>query len=85
MTKYSAFWVSKKEDNKVYSVAIELPILENVLEAIRDVLPYFNEKLTEENSPYILSEDPTHFDLYKAKKNGHPKLDYPGKALIRLY
>jgi len=78
MAKYSAYWVSRKEDDKVYSVIIELPQLENVLEAIRDVLPFLNERLTAENSPFVLSEDPTHFDLYKAKKNGHPKLDYPG-------
>jgi len=77
MTKYSAYWVSKGEGEKVYSVLVELPHLETVIEAIRDVLPYLNQSLAEENSPFILSEDPTHFDLYKAKKTGHPKLDYP--------
>jgi len=80
MTKYSAYWISKGEGDKVYSVIVELPHLETVLEAIRDVLPYLNQQLAENNSPYILSEDPTVYDLYKAKKTGHPKLDYPGKT-----
>ena len=82
MIKYSANWVNKKEDDKLYTVPVELPHYETVGEAINDVLPLLNKSLLDANSPYIISEDPSQYDLYKAKKNGHPKLDYPGNSLF---
>lgn len=69
MTKYKAYWVNKKEEDKIYSVIIELPHLETVGEAIRDVLPLLNAELEAEESAYVLSEDPKQFDLFQAKKN----------------
>jgi len=78
MTKYKAYWVNKKEEDKVYSVVVELPHLETVGEAIRDVLPLINAELEAEESAYVLSEDPKQFDLFQAKKTGHAKTDYPG-------
>lgn len=80
MAKYSAYWANKKEDDKVYSVVLELPHLETVQEAIRDILPLLNQRLEAENSPFSLVEDPALFNLYKAKKTGHPKLDFPGNC-----
>jgi len=77
MTKYKAYWVNKKEEDKVYSVVVELPHLETVGEAIRDVLPLINAELEAEESAYVLSEDPKQFDLFQAKKTGHAKTDYP--------
>lgn len=82
MIKYSFFWVSNKENEKVYNVNIEFPHLETVLEAIRDIIPYFNQKLAEENAPYTLSLDASLYDLYKSKKSGHAKTDYPGTSMI---
>jgi len=83
LVKYTVSWVNKAENNKVYQIIIELSYLELVIEAIRDIIPYFNEKLAQENSPYILSTNPNLFDLYKAKKTGFPKLDYPGRNIIK--
>jgi hypothetical protein len=77
MTKYKAYWVNKKEEDKIYSVVVELPHLETVGEAIRDVLPLINAELEAEESAYVLSEDPKQFDLFQAKKTGHAKTDYP--------
>jgi len=77
MTKYKAYWVNKKEEDKIYSVVVELPHLETVGEAIRDVLPLINAELESEESAYVLSEDPKQFDLFQAKKTGHAKTDYP--------
>lgn len=77
LTKYTFYWNSVKENDKLYSVIIELPHFENVLEAIRDVIPYFNQKLAEDGSSLILNVDPQLYDLYKAKKNGQAKTDYP--------
>lgn len=77
MAKYKAYWVNKKEEDKIYSVVIELPHLETVGEAIRDVLPLINAQLEEEGSAYVLSEEPKQFDLFQAKKTGHAKTDYP--------
>jgi hypothetical protein len=50
MIKYTFYWVSKLETNKKYEIFIELPHLITVTEAIRDVIPYFNEKLGSEGS-----------------------------------
>jgi hypothetical protein len=69
--------VSQNEGEKVYQVLIELPHLITVLEAIRDVIPYFNERLAADASTYTLSTDASLYDLYKAKKTGHAKTDYP--------
>lgn len=77
MIKYSFFWVSSKENEKIYNVNIEFPHLETVLEAIRDIIPYFNQKLAEEGAQYTLSLDANLYDLYKSKKTGHAKTDYP--------
>ncbi len=79
MVKYTFFWVSTKENDKVYQIVIELPHLVSVIEAIRDIIPYFNQRLAEDGSQYSLSNDPNLYDLYKAKKTGFAKLDYPGK------
>lgn len=78
MVKYTFYWISEKENDKVYQIVIELPHLVSVLEAIRDVIPYFNQRLAEEGSQLVLANDPNLFDLYKAKKSGHAKTDYPG-------
>ncbi len=79
MVKYTFNWVSQKENQKLFTHHIELPTLETVFEAIRDILPFFNQKLSEEGSAYILVQDPNLFELYKSKRNGHAKTDYPGK------
>jgi len=79
MTKYTAYWVNKKEEDKLYTVIVELPHLETVQEAIRDILPLFNDALLLEGSAYVLSEVPLHYEVYQAKKNGFPKTTYPGK------
>jgi hypothetical protein len=78
MVKYTFFWVSSKENDKVYQIVIELPHLVTVFEAVREVIPYFNQRLAEDGSQYTLSGDANLYDLYKAKKSGHAKMDYPG-------
>ena len=78
MIKYTIFWTSKAESDKIYQLIVELPHLETVLEGIRDIIPYFNEQLVQNGSNRALSLDPNLFELYKAKKSGRPKIDYPG-------
>lgn len=78
---FTIFWVSKKENDKMYQLLIKLPTMAKVKEAIRDVLPYMNQRLAEEKSDYVLSLDPSQFDFYKAKKNGKAKYDYPSLDL----
>jgi len=77
MVKYTVYWVNKQDD-KAIQLLIEWPHVEIVIEAIRDVIPYINQRLAEENSPYILNSDPNMYEFFKAKKSGKPKLDYPG-------
>lgn len=77
MAKYTVFWANKRENSKLYKLVVELPHLETVMEAIRDIIPYFNQRLAEENSNYSLSTDPTLYEFFKAKKSGLPKTDYP--------
>jgi hypothetical protein len=77
MGNFTVFWISKKENEKMYQLLIKLPTMAKVQEAIRDVLPYMNQRLAEEKSNYMLSLDPNQFDFYKAKKNGKAKYDYP--------
>jgi hypothetical protein len=78
-SKYTINWVNAREGEKLYQVVVELPILETVLETIRDSIPYMNAKLAEEGSQQVLNSDPSLFELYKSKKTGYPKLDYPGR------
>lgn len=77
MSKYTIFWWNKRDSNKQYRVVIELPHLETVIEAIRDVIPYLNQRLAEDNSNYSLLPDPTIYEFFKAKKSGLPKVDFP--------
>jgi len=77
MVKYTITWINRVENNKIYEIIIEFPQMIKVNEAIRDMIPYFNDKLGQENSDYTLSEDPNLYELKKAKKNGFPKEDYP--------
>jgi len=89
MTKYTAYWVNKKEEDKIYTVIVELPHLETVTEAIRDILPLINDAMLLEGSAYMLSEVPTYYEIYQAKKNGFPKTTYPaldyGQLLHQTY
>ena len=78
MVKYTVYWVNHEEGDKVYQINIELPHLEVVADAIKDIIPYFNQKLALDNSNYQLSTDPNSFELYIAKRSGYPKSDYPG-------
>jgi len=55
MIKYTFYFVSVKEQEKVYQIPIELPHLITVMEAIRDVIPYFNERLAAEGAPVTLA------------------------------
>jgi len=84
MCKYTIFWTNKKENNKLYKIIIELPHIESVIEGIRDVIPYFNQRLAEEGSQFILSNDPNLYEFRKAKKSGLPKEDYPGIEIVRF-
>lgn len=81
MVKYTVYWINRL-DEKVYQLLIEWPHVEIVIEAIRDVIPYINQRLAEDNSPYMLNSDPNLYEFFKAKKSGKPKLDYPGTDLF---
>jgi len=48
-----------------------------VQEAIRELLPLFNQKLHQDGSLIHFVEDSTMYKLYPAKKTGQPKSDYP--------
>lgn len=74
-SKYTFYWISKRANNKVYQVIIELPHTCSVLEAIEKVIPYFNQELEH----ISLNLDPKLYELFFAKKSGLPKSDYPGK------
>lgn len=82
MAKYTLNWINRRENDRLIQFTIELPYLLTVIEAIRDVVPLINQKLEEEQSNYRLQEDPKFFELYKSKKTGHPKTDYPGTYSI---
>ena len=75
--KYNFYWFNKQENDKQYSILIELPLQCTVKEAMQRVIPYFNMNL-EKKTHFRLATDPKAFDLYSAKKNGQPKTDYPG-------
>lgn len=74
--KYSFFWVSTAED-EVYDIIMEFPGFSTIEDAIRKAIPEFNMKFLQLNKPFRLSDDPADFQMYHAKKNGKPKLDYP--------
>lgn len=78
--KYNFYWFSKSENDKMYSVLVELPQQCSVYEAIQRLLPYFNQELAHK-SQVLLAQDPDLFEMYFAKKTGHPKLDYPGNPI----
>jgi len=77
MVRYTVHWVNEKEGGKVYHIIIELPHPRIVIDAIKDLIPYINEKLAQDNSKVQLSTDPNQFELYKAKRTGYAKVDYP--------
>jgi len=81
MVRYTIHWVNEKEGGKVYQIHIELPHPRIVIDAIQDLIPYLNEKLAHDNSKYQLSTDPNQFELYKAKRTGHAKVDFPRNYL----
>jgi hypothetical protein len=80
MAKYTLNCINKRENDKLIQFNIELPYLVTVIEAIKDVIPLINQKLTDEKSNWRLTEDARYFELYKSKKTGHPKTDYPGNT-----
>ena len=75
--KYTIYWHNKKED-KFYNIIIELPHTATIKEGIRESLPIFNQKLTQDGSKVTFVEDFMLYNFYAAKKSGHPKSDYPG-------
>ena len=79
MIECSFYWVSKKDGDQVTEVKIELPLDITVQEAIEEALPLINQELM--NTTIRLDMDPSLYYLYVAKKNGHPKPDYPGNSV----
>jgi len=75
-SKYTMYWVHK-ENQKVYDLMVELPHYATVKESIGELIRLYNEKFSSEGVSLFFTEDSTLFQLYAAKKSGHPKLDYP--------
>eukprot|EP01017_Pseudomicrothorax_dubius_P018876 TRINITY_DN2080_c0_g2_i3.p1 TRINITY_DN2080_c0_g2~~TRINITY_DN2080_c0_g2_i3.p1 ORF type:complete len:252 (+),score=75.77 TRINITY_DN2080_c0_g2_i3:65-820(+) len=75
--KYTFFWVNSRENEEVYEVIMELPSYCTVLEAKKTAIETLNALLKEKKKEYLLSGNVELFELYFAKKNGRPKLDYP--------
>jgi hypothetical protein len=75
-TKYTIYWVHK-DSQKVHDLVVELPHVALVQEAIGELINLFNSKFAIEGLPYTFNEDTSQFQLFAAKKSGHPKLDYP--------
>jgi len=75
-SKYTFFWISRREDERIYQVMVELPRNCTVIDAIEKILPYFNQELATK-STYKLDLTADLYDLYSAKKSGRPKSDYP--------
>jgi hypothetical protein len=82
VAKYTLNWINKRENDKLIQFNIELPYLVTVNEAIKDIIPLINLKLTEENSNWRLTDDVRLYELYKSKKTGHAKTDYPGTLQV---
>mmetsp|Transcript_8489 Transcript_8489/g.9577 ORF Transcript_8489/g.9577 Transcript_8489/m.9577 type:complete len:269 (+) Transcript_8489:77-883(+) len=74
--KYHFYWFCRAENNKMYSVLVELQQQCLVREAIQQVIPYFNQDM-DKKTQYKLAQDPDLYYLYSAKRSGQPKLDYP--------
>jgi len=78
MCTYTIFWTCRRENNKQYRVSVELADSAKVVDAIKAIVTELNKAMLQQDSNYILSSDPAAYELYKAKKNGEPKDDYPG-------
>ena len=82
MIQYTVFWSNKRENNKVYKKTVEIPFHATVKEGITDIIFALNQLLAEEQSRFTLSADDSIYDLYKAKKSGIRRTDYPGSCLL---
>lgn len=61
---------------------MNLPDHCTVNDCITFSLKEINKELGKKGLPYSLSAETNLFYLFLAKKNGKPKLDYPGKQTI---
>jgi len=77
MCTYTVFWTCRRENNKKYRVSIELADSAKVLDAVKEIIIQLNRAMTQADSNYCLASDPSAYEVYKAKKNGEPKEDYP--------
>jgi len=75
--RYTIYWISRRENNKLYMLDVDIPYKDTVFDAIQTTIPYLNQYLDEEGSNYVLSNDANLFEFYKAKKTGVPSHDYP--------
>jgi uncharacterized phage-like protein YoqJ len=62
----------------MYQVVVEFPGFAKVSDALKRALKEFNKKLFEQKKSFTLKDSVDCYLLYSAKKNGKPKLDYPG-------
>lgn len=83
-TKYCISWINTLENDRVYDIKLELPNQCTVEDCIIQALKYLNHQFKLLNSPQQFKEKACFYEIYHAKKNGHPKEDYPC-TLIILY
>eukprot|EP01017_Pseudomicrothorax_dubius_P038795 TRINITY_DN5869_c0_g1_i6.p1 TRINITY_DN5869_c0_g1~~TRINITY_DN5869_c0_g1_i6.p1 ORF type:complete len:282 (-),score=60.06 TRINITY_DN5869_c0_g1_i6:104-949(-) len=75
--KYTIFWASARENDETYEITVELPSFCTVFDAKKVAIETFNILLQEKKKEFCLHYNYELFEMYFAKKNGRPKLDYP--------
>ena len=75
--KYNIYWINSQENDRVYEIKLELPTQCTVEDCIVQSIKYLNHQFKYLKTPYSLPEHTSIYNIYHAKKNGHPKIDYP--------
>jgi hypothetical protein len=75
---YRVFWIDNLNNNRCYEVTVDLFSQATIHDCIIRSLKLFNNQFKKMELNFDLLENPDLYDLYLAKKNGHPKSDFPG-------